>query len=178
MISRQEWPNRIQNNVGVPWQSERSDGILLGSGDQAITGIATTYMPTLDVLRRAVASGKNTIICREAPFYSRGERAPLFWRNGPAPPKKLIDNDAVCRAKQEFISRNNLVIIRLFDNRDARKTTANFGDFPARWAGINSTRRQPTLQTPANPATSTLSCRELHWADWRKTSGNPLWMPA
>jgi putative NIF3 family GTP cyclohydrolase 1 type 2 len=126
MISVQELIERIQKNVGVPWQSQRSDGfsdgILLGSPDQSVTGIVTTFTPTLDNLRKAITSGKNTIICREAPFYSRGERAPLFWRNGPAPSKELIDNDAVCRAKQEFISRNNLVIIRFFDNWDARES--------------------------------------------------------
>lgn len=126
MISSQELIERIQKNVGVPWQSQRSDGFsdgsLLGSADAAVTGIVTTFAPTLEVLRKAVASGKNTIICREAPFYSRGERAPLFWRNGPAPSRELIENDAVCQAKQEFISRNELTIIQLFDNWDARKT--------------------------------------------------------
>ncbi len=126
MISGEELIDRIQKNVGVPWQSQRSDGfsdgILLGSPDTTVTGIVTTCTPTLDVLRRAVASGKNTLICREAPFYSRGERAPLFWRNGPAPSKELMDNDAVCRTKQEFISKNNLVIIRFLDNWEARRT--------------------------------------------------------
>jgi putative NIF3 family GTP cyclohydrolase 1 type 2 len=125
MIS-QDLIDRIQKNVGVPWQSQRSDGfsdgILLGSSQTKVTGIVTTFTPTLEVLRRAVSSGKNIIICREAPFYSRGERAPLFWRNGPEPPKELIDTDAVCRAKQEFISQNQLVIIRFFDNWDARKS--------------------------------------------------------
>jgi putative NIF3 family GTP cyclohydrolase 1 type 2 len=125
MITSQELMERIQKNVGVPWQSQRSDGfsdgILFGSGDATVTGIATTFTPTLNVLRKAVDSGKNVIICREAPAYSRGERAPLFWRNGPAPLKELLDNDAVWGAKQEFISKNNLVIIRLFDNWDARK---------------------------------------------------------
>jgi len=126
MISSQELIDSIQKNLGVPWQSQHSDGfsdgILLGSPETTVTGIVTTFTPTLGVLRQAVASGKNTIICREAPFYSRGEQAPLFWRNSPAPPKEVIDNDPVCRAKQEFISQNKLVIIRFFDNWDARAT--------------------------------------------------------
>lgn len=126
MISSQQLIEQIQKNVEVPWQSQRSDGfsdgILFGSGETTVTGIVTTFTPTLEVLRKAVSSGKNVVICREAPSYSRGERAPAFWRNGPAPSKDLLDNDAVWRAKQEFISRNNLVIIRFFDNWDARKT--------------------------------------------------------
>lgn len=126
MITSEQLIERIQKNVGVPWQSQRSDGfsdgILFGSADATVTGIATTFTPTLDVLRKALSSGKNVIICREAPSYSRGERAPLLWRNGPAPSKDVLDNDPVWQAKQEFISKNNLVIIRLVDNWDARKT--------------------------------------------------------
>jgi putative NIF3 family GTP cyclohydrolase 1 type 2 len=126
MITSQQLIEQIQKNVGVPWQSQRSDGfsdgILFGSGETRVSGIVTTFTPTFDALRKAVNTGKNVIICREAPTYSRGERAPLSWRNGPAPSKELLDNDAVWCAKQEFISRNNLVIIRLFDNWDARKT--------------------------------------------------------
>ena len=126
MLTGQVLLDRIQKNVGVPWQSQRSDGfsdgILHGSADTAVTGIVTTFTPTLEVLRGAVASRKNTIICREAPFYSRGERAPLFWRNSPAPPKEMTDNDPVCRAKQDFITQNNLVIIRLVENWDARRS--------------------------------------------------------
>ena len=99
----------MQKNLGVPWQSQRADGIgdgiYLGDPDVPVTGIVTTFTPTLDVLRRTVGSGRNTIICRETPFYSRGERQPLFWRNGPAPPKEVIENDAVCRVKREFIDQ-------------------------------------------------------------------------
>lgn len=126
MISAQELLERIQKNVGVPWQSQRSDGfsdgILFGTPDARVTGVVTTFTPTLDVLRRTVAAGKNTVICRESPFYSRGERAPLFWRNGPAPPKEVLEKDAVYLAKRDFISQNHLVIVRFFDNWDARET--------------------------------------------------------
>ena len=119
---------RIVKNVGIPWQSQRADGfedgIHMGRPDTVVTGIATTFTPTVDVLRRAVSSGKNAIVCRETPFYSRGERAPLFHRNGPAPAKELLDNDPTASAKREFIESNHLVIIRLFDNWDARKTDA------------------------------------------------------
>lgn len=120
--------DRIMKNVGIPWQSQRADGfgdgIHLGRHETVVTGIATTFTPTVDVLKRAVASGKNTIICRETPFYSRGERAPLFWRNGPEPPQQLLEKDVTARAKREFIDSNNVVIIKLFDNWDARNSDA------------------------------------------------------
>lgn len=126
MITSQQLIERIQKNVGVPRQSQQSDGfsdgILFGSPEATVTGIVTTSTPTFDVLRKAVSSAKNVIICRQAPSYSRGERAPVAWRNAPAPPKEMLDKDPVWQAKQDFISKNNLIIIRFCDNWDARKT--------------------------------------------------------
>ncbi len=120
--------DRMMKNTGVPWQSQQAngfaDGIHLGSSDTFVTGIVTTFTPTVDVLRRAVATGKNTIICRETPLYSRGERAPLFWRNAPPPPKGLLQKHATAREKQELIDSNHLVIIKLSENWDASKTDA------------------------------------------------------
>jgi putative NIF3 family GTP cyclohydrolase 1 type 2 len=126
MITAQQLLERMQKNVGVPWQSQRpdgySDGILQGSPDAEVKGVATTFTPSLEVLKRAAESGTNAIICRESPFYSRGERAPLFYRNGPAPSKEILEKDSVYRAKLEFISQNNIVILRLAENWDARPT--------------------------------------------------------
>jgi len=149
--------DRMMKNVGIPWQSQRADGfgdgIHLGPPDTVVTGIATTFTPTVDVLKRAVASGKNTIICRETPFYSRGERAPLFWRNGPAPPQQLLDKDATARAKRELIESNNLVVIRLFDNWDARKTDAQLRGLAValRWDKYHLARKRGVaLYRPGN----------------------------
>jgi putative NIF3 family GTP cyclohydrolase 1 type 2 len=126
MMTAQQLLERIQKNVGVPWQSQRpdgySDGILQGSFDTEVKGVVTTFTPTLEVLKRAISSCKNAIVCRESPFYSRGQRAPLFYRNGPAPSKDVLEKDSVYRAKQEFISQNNIVILRLTENWDARPT--------------------------------------------------------
>src|ERR1051326_4240856 len=125
-MTGQELIERIQKNVGVPWQSQRPDGfaagINLGKPETAVTGIVTTYAPTVDVMKRAVASGKNTIICREMPFFSHGERLPTAYRNAPTPSKEMIDKDPVCRFKQYYISQNNLLIVRFVDNWDARMT--------------------------------------------------------
>ena len=54
MISSQQLMERIPKNVGVPWQSQRSDGfsngILFGSPNATVRGIVTGWTPTLDVL--------------------------------------------------------------------------------------------------------------------------------
>ncbi len=57
MINGQELLERIQKNVGVPWQSQRSDGfsdgVLVGNAETAVTGIVITFSPTFEVLLTA-----------------------------------------------------------------------------------------------------------------------------
>jgi hypothetical protein len=45
--------------------------LIHGSGDTQVTGIMVATMPSLAVLRQAVASGCNLILSAEAPLYSR-----------------------------------------------------------------------------------------------------------
>jgi putative NIF3 family GTP cyclohydrolase 1 type 2 len=124
MLNAQSLLERIQRNVGIPWQSSKADGnadgILVGNPETEVTGVVTTFTPSLDTLRRAVAAGHNTIICRESPFFSRGERAPAHYREGAAPALALLEKDAVYQAKTHYIAANKLVIIRLVENWDAR----------------------------------------------------------
>jgi hypothetical protein len=53
---------RIQQQVGVPWQSDTVDTFKAGNPDSPVSGIAVTMMATLDVLQRAAAAGGNLII--------------------------------------------------------------------------------------------------------------------
>src|SRR6266567_9082738 len=61
---------RIKANVGVPWREQTVDGVIAGSPDTPVTGIATTMMATLDVMQRAAAAGRNMVITHEPTFYS------------------------------------------------------------------------------------------------------------
>ncbi len=61
---------RIKPNVGVPWREQTVDGVITGSPDTPVTGIATTMMATLDVMQRAAAAGRNLVITHEPTFYS------------------------------------------------------------------------------------------------------------
>src|SRR4051794_16001717 len=61
---------RIQKQVGVPWRAQTVDTIKAGSPETPVTGIATTFMATFDVLQRAAAAGKNLVITHEPTFYS------------------------------------------------------------------------------------------------------------
>lgn len=102
---------RIQKNVGVPWTTPTVDTIKAGSADTPVTGIAVTMMATQDVLERAAASGKNFVITHEPTFYNHLDNTTDLEKN----------DDAVLRAKQQFIKEHNLVIWRFHDHWHARK---------------------------------------------------------
>ncbi len=107
---------RMRQNLGVPWKGAGRDKFLAGDSAARVTGIVTTYAPTLEVLRRAIAGKRNMVICRESPFwYHEG-----YY--GDPPSGELLAADPAYRAKRELIQSNQLVIWKFVDNWEARKT--------------------------------------------------------
>jgi putative NIF3 family GTP cyclohydrolase 1 type 2 len=102
---------RIQQQVGVPWQSDTVDTFKAGNPDVAITGIAVTMMATLDVLQRAAAAGDNLIITHEPTFFDHLDKAEEL-------PEK--ESDPVLAEKRAFIEKHGLVIWRFHDHWHAR----------------------------------------------------------
>ena len=70
-ISAQSVVDRIQKQLGSGWENTPVDTFMAGKPETAVTGIVTTYAPTLEVLRKAVAGKKNFIISRESPWWAR-----------------------------------------------------------------------------------------------------------
>jgi hypothetical protein len=68
---------RIRNNADCTWSARTVDTIKAGDPDTPVTGIATTCFASMDVLRRAAASGKKGFV-PEVPveFLPAGEP---FW---------------------------------------------------------------------------------------------------
>jgi putative NIF3 family GTP cyclohydrolase 1 type 2 len=106
------------------WKDPSVDTFLAGKPDTEVKGIVTTFAPSLEVMHKAVASGKNFIISRETPFWARNTAPGATGRGGggggrgPAP---VDNNDPTARAKREYIAANNLVVYRFFDNWNARQ---------------------------------------------------------
>ena len=107
-ITAREVIQRIQKNVGVPWRPRTVDTFKAGNPDTPVTGIATSFGGTLDVLRRAAASGKNLVIVHEPTFYSHEDNT-----------KELTGE--IYRSKRDFIDKNGLVIWRFHDHWHARR---------------------------------------------------------
>jgi putative NIF3 family GTP cyclohydrolase 1 type 2 len=96
--------DRIKAHVGVSWQSQTVDTFKAGNPDTPVTGIATTFAATVDVLQRAAASGKNLIIAHEPTFYNHLDRT------------DELKNDPVYQAKRQFIEQHGLVVFRFHDH--------------------------------------------------------------
>ena len=101
---------RIQKSVGVPWHAKTVDTFKAGNPDTKVTGIATTFAATLDVLQRAAASGKNLVIAHEPTFYNHLDDV-----------KEIPPGDAVLAAKQRFIEEHHMVVFRFHDHWHERR---------------------------------------------------------
>jgi putative NIF3 family GTP cyclohydrolase 1 type 2 len=103
--------DRIQKNVGVPWNTPTVDTFKAGDPNTPVTGIAVTMMATLDVIQRAAASGKNLVITHEPTFYSHQDKTGELEQQ----------NDAVLAEKQAFIRDHHMVVWRFHDHWHRRK---------------------------------------------------------
>ena len=108
-ITAREVVARIQAGVGVPWREKTVDTFKAGDPDTVVTGIATTVMATLGVLRQAVAAGRNLVITHEPTFYAGTDEAGTRAK------------DPVYLAKRDFIDQHRLVIWRFSDHWLARQ---------------------------------------------------------
>jgi len=107
-LTAQQAVDRIRANAGVPWARDDRRYVQGRDPQTVVTGIATTVMATLPVLREAAAAGRNLIVTCEPTFY-----------NGNDEPGTRA-NDAVYLAKKAFIDEHHLVVWRFSDHWGAR----------------------------------------------------------
>lgn len=115
--------DRIKAGIGVDWRDDTVDTLKAGDATTRVTGVATTSLATLAVLRQAVDEGANLIIAGQPTFYSRGDArtAPVGrgGRGAATPPSPRPD--PVFDAKNAFINRNSLAIFRLNEHWQLRE---------------------------------------------------------
>ncbi len=95
---------RIKENVTCEWKNETVDTFKAGDPKQQVTGIATTFIATMDVLKKARNQNCNLIITHEPTFYNHLDET-----------SHLVD-DPVYQAKVKFIKDNDLIIFRFHDH--------------------------------------------------------------
>ena len=87
---------------GAP-RADTVDVVKAGDLTQACTGVVTTFLGTLEVLRQAKTLGANLVISHEPVFYSHLDKTD--WLAG----------DRVYEAKRRFIEESRLVVWRAHD---------------------------------------------------------------
>ena len=94
----------ILNEVpGAPFP-DTVDTLKAGRGEMPVTGIVTTFIATMDVLRRAAESGANLIITHEPTYFNH--RDAVDW----------LANDPLYAVKHQFILDHHLAIWRFHDH--------------------------------------------------------------
>lgn len=110
---------RIKKNIGVEWKPDSVDTVKAGDPATVATGIVTTSMATLAVLQQAVKARANLVITAQPTFYSRADvPSPPVGRGTPPP---VATPDRVFAAKNDFISKNKLIVFRLSEHWRARQ---------------------------------------------------------
>lgn len=94
---------RLSREFGSTWQA--GAGLAYGTPDAAVTGIAVTWTPTLDVLRRAVEKQQNLIVSLEPPFWNG--KAP----EGRSPGQAELEPDATYQAKSAFMAAHGINVL-------------------------------------------------------------------
>lgn len=129
-VTAREIADRIQKDLGGEWKPDTVDAFKAGDPSTVVTGIVTTSLASLDVLQRAVKVGASLIVSCEPTFFARADTpTPPARRAFPAPsggpgasapptpaPLTPAPPDPVFSAKDEFIRKHNLVVLRLSDH--------------------------------------------------------------
>src|ERR1700684_1433535 len=94
--------HRIQQRYPAP-VADTVDTIKAGDPATPVTGIATTFLDTMDVLRVANRRGLNLVITHEPTFYNHRDNTAFFA------------GDPVYKEKLAFIAQHHMVVFRLHD---------------------------------------------------------------
>lgn len=137
----------IKAASGQPWDPNPTDDrIIYGRRDAPVTGIATCFTASLDVLRRAKAAGLNYVVPHEASFF---ERYDDFAESA------LRDSDPVLLAKKRLLDDGGMVIQRMHGHAHSRPGDAIMTGLIRRlgWEKMRAERPgMPWIDLPATPA--------------------------
>ncbi|MGQ8336949.1 Nif3-like dinuclear metal center hexameric protein [Sunxiuqinia sp. A32] len=101
-ITAKQVISRMQNQLADTWQGSPEDVFNAGDPNTFVTGIATSFTPSIEVLEKAIADGKNLIITQQPAYYLETE--------------DYLKDDPAYIYKKNLIEANGLVLYRFYDN--------------------------------------------------------------
>jgi putative NIF3 family GTP cyclohydrolase 1 type 2 len=144
-LTAQQIGARIRARVTPSWDARWGDGLQAGLAETIVSGIATAWTPSLDVLRRAVAQRANLIVTRECPFWSREADVKGYSGAGVTARRENMTPDATFAFKQKYIDEHGLVLWRLSAHWDARVAAHPVAAL-ARALGWEQVAREPSVR--------------------------------
>jgi len=108
-VTAAEAIDRIVKATGATLPANTVDTVKAGDPATVVTGIATTFTPTMEVLRKAVAAGDNLIVTHEPTFYNHLDQTTLFA------------GDPVYQEKLAYIEAHHLIVWRFHDTWHMRR---------------------------------------------------------
>jgi putative NIF3 family GTP cyclohydrolase 1 type 2 len=154
-ITAQEVADRIRKSAGADWKEPGIDGLRAGDSAIAVTGVATTALATVEVMKQATKAGLNLIVTFEPVYFGRTDMAAppanpaaqgvvpaqAAGRAGTAGGRAggsggrgqagLAPDDPLYLAKKAFIEKNGIVVLRFHDAwqaQSANEIAAALGD--------------------------------------------------
>jgi len=103
-LSAYDVVEQMKQHLTCEWSKETVDTFKAGNPSDRVTGVACTFMATVEVLKKAAASGCNLVITHEPSYYNHLDT------------KERLENDPVYAAKQAIIEENKLIIFRFHDH--------------------------------------------------------------
>lgn len=108
-MTLKELVRRMDQKSGAKKGLMTVDRLITGSLDAEVTGVATTFMATADVIRAAHAKGFNTIITHEPTYFNNNDKT--AWAKG----------NPVYEEKQKLLEDTGVNIYRFHDHTHRRK---------------------------------------------------------
>ena len=96
--------DRILSACDTPPIPETCDQLMVGDWDCEVTGIASTFMATVDVIKETISRGANLIITHEPTYFTGLDKTD--WLQG----------DEVFKLKQDLLVSNKINIWRFHDH--------------------------------------------------------------
>ncbi|WP_019637290.1 Nif3-like dinuclear metal center hexameric protein [Paenibacillus fonticola] len=94
----------LTDSCGGKRLEQTCDQLVSGSPDMKVTGIVTSFMATVDVIKEAISQGANMIITHEPTYYTGADN--LDW----------VGEDPVYLAKKKMIDDHGIAIWRYHDH--------------------------------------------------------------
>lgn len=108
-ITAEDVISKIKQEINCPWNPITVDKIKAGDGATQVKGIATTFMATLEVLKKANNAGCNFVITHEPTFYSHTDDLTIHA------------GEFIQEEKLKYIRDHSMVVWRFHDHQHRHK---------------------------------------------------------